>query len=96
MRFLIIIICLFLTACDHSRARTDLAARKYFKGQFRAAYEETRRAARTGNAQAQYALGYMYYYGKGVIADDKKAKYWFTAAALQGHPDAKRALKIIS
>jgi hypothetical protein len=48
-----------------------------------------------GNPAAQYAVGYMYYYGQGVVEDRKQAFYWISAAARAGQPDAITAMKIL-
>jgi len=50
-------------------------------------------SAKQGDAQAQYALGYMYYYGFGVIRDENIALELIQKAAAQGFPKAKTALK---
>lgn len=51
--------------------------------------------AKAGQPDAQYAVGYMYYYGQGVIENRKKAFYWIERAANGGQPDAQRAIKIL-
>lgn len=45
-----------------------------------------------GEPEAQYALGYMYYYGRGVRQNRKWAISWFGEAARLGHPKAGQAL----
>jgi len=49
-------------------------------------------AAEAGNADAQGALGYCYYYGQGVNKDYQKAVYWYTKAASQGIDYAQTGL----
>lgn len=51
--------------------------------------------AEHGQPDAQYAVGYMYYYGQGVIEDRKKAWYWIGCAAQQAQPDAVEAMTIL-
>ena len=51
-----------------------------------------RKAAEQGNAQAQYQLGYMYDYGKGVPKDKEEVVKWWRKAAEQGHAGAQGAL----
>ena len=41
-------------------------------------------AAKRGDADAQYNIGRLYYDGKGVRKDDKKACKWFLASAEHG------------
>jgi len=52
--------------------------------------------ARSGDANAQYALGWMYANGRGVPVDEKIAQQLFTMAAEQGHVLAKDSLTKIS
>lgn len=46
-----------------------------------------------GVAQAQYAVGYMYYYGYGVTQDTDVGRIWIERAAIQNYQPAKIALK---
>jgi len=48
------------------------------------------RAARLGNADAQYALGWMYANGRGVSKDDGVAAQLFAMADEQGHEHARK------
>ena len=58
-------------------------------------FKEIRKAAKGGDADAQYALGFMYYYGKQVGRDMTAAKNWIRRAAVQGQPRAVTALKLM-
>lgn len=51
--------------------------------------------ARTGDADAQYALGYMYYYGQDVERNNEKARYWIEKSANQGQENAITALRLL-
>lgn len=51
------------------------------------------RAARLGNAGAQYALGWMYANGRGVPRDDGVAAQLFAMAAGQGHEHARNMMR---
>ncbi|VAW94072.1 hypothetical protein MNBD_GAMMA20-1366 [hydrothermal vent metagenome] len=51
--------------------------------------------AERGHLQAQYVLGYMYYYGLGVPRNEKEAVRWITTAAARGHAKAKQALDLL-
>ncbi|MCX7121179.1 MAG: SPOR domain-containing protein [Gammaproteobacteria bacterium] len=53
-------------------------------------------AAENGSADAQYALGYMYYYGIGTVQDKQTAGLWIQRSAAQGQPLAKKAWTLIS
>lgn len=54
------------------------------------------RAARSGDADAQYALGWMYANGKGVPVDENIAAQFFAMAAEQKHARATEALAAIA
>lgn len=47
-----------------------------------------RKAARAGNAEAQFRLGVMYGNGDGVGLDYEQARSWFEKAIAQGHENA--------
>ena len=52
-------------------------------------------AARQGDGDAQYNLGWMYANGRGVARDDAVAAYFFQAAAEQGIDAARRMLNLL-
>ncbi len=47
-----------------------------------------RKAAKAGNAEAQFRLGVMYGNGDGVGLDHEQARVWFEKAIAQGHQNA--------
>lgn len=47
------------------------------------------------NAEAQYALGYMYRYGQGLPRNQERASYWITLAAKNGCQKAQTALQLM-
>jgi soluble lytic murein transglycosylase-like protein len=53
-------------------------------------------AARLGDAESQYRLGWIYANGRGVARDDGVASYFFSLAARQGNSDAERMLKYVA
>ena len=53
------------------------------------------KAAKQGNAGAQYELGEMYARGLGVPRDQTQAVAWYSKAADQGHPVAQYNLGVI-
>lgn len=85
---------LAVTACStHSgahRNKQNLAAKDYSL-----TYEQVREAAQDGDADAQYALGYMYYYGQNVSRNSQQAQFWIRKAAAQKHPQAVKAIAIM-
>jgi len=70
---------------------TEVANREYAK-----VAETYCRAAKFGDADAQYALGWMYQNGRGVAADEKVAAQLYTMAAEQGHTRAKSTLATLA
>ncbi|MFC3907771.1 sel1 repeat family protein [Legionella dresdenensis] len=63
--------------------------------QYRSAFVLLKPEAVKGQPDAQYAIGYMYYYGQGVVENRKKAWFWICKAAKAGQPEAIQALKIL-
>ena len=53
------------------------------------------KAAEHGHAGAQFNLGKVYSFGRGVKQDHKKAAPWFRMAAEQGHPPAQSSLGLM-
>jgi len=91
--FLVVCLSVLISACVNSFEQGISA----FKLQdYRAAFIRLKPSAEKGQRDAQYAIGYMYYYGQGVVEDRKKAWYWIKAAARQGQPEALIALQILS
>lgn len=91
----ILISTFLLSACLPSafNLREGIAS---FKAQdYRRAFIRLKPEAEKGQPEAQYAVGYMYYYGQGVVEDRKKAWFWINMAAQLGQPDALVAVKIL-
>ncbi len=58
--------------------------------------DQLRQAAEAGDPDAQYALGYMYYYGNnGVSQDTQQAVNWIKRASVQGQTQAVKALAMM-
>lgn len=53
-------------------------------------------AARHGNAEAQFSLGWMYANGRGIAHDDGIAAALFTLSAEQGHAGSLQALRFVA
>jgi TPR repeat protein len=62
---------------------------------YRRAFIRLKPEAERGQRDAQYAVGYMYYYGQGVVEDRAKAYNWIKLAAISGQPDAIKALNLL-
>lgn len=62
---------------------------------YRQAFLRLKPEAERGQPDAQYAVGYMYYYGQGVVENRKFADYWINKAAEAGQSEALAAKKIL-
>ncbi|MFT4060396.1 MAG: SEL1-like repeat protein [Legionella sp.] len=94
--FLVVLFIPGLVACfisDKANLREGIDS--FRVEEYRTAFVRLKPLAKKGQADAQYAVGYMYYYGKGVVEDRKKAWFWITAAANAGQPDALVAAKML-
>lgn len=63
---------------------------------YRTAFIRLKPEAVRGQPDAQYAVGYMYYYGQGVVEDRKQAWYWINQAASARQKDALAAVQILN
>lgn len=64
-------------------------ATAYNNRNYALAYKEIEPLARAGNTDAEHLLGLMYYMGRGVQQDYKKALTWHRKAAVKGKADAQ-------
>ncbi len=67
----------------------------FLSGDYKTASTLFETLAENGNAEAQYSIGYMHYYGKGLPKNLKQAMYWFKLSAQQGHQNAIEAMATI-
>jgi septal ring-binding cell division protein DamX len=58
--------------------------------------DKIQEAAENGDPDAQYGLGYMYYYGIDTVRDKETAQLWIKRAADQGQPLAQKALSLMT
>ncbi len=79
---------LSLTACAMSSLNLREGIHSFKEQNYRSAFIRLMPEAEKGNPEAQYAIGYMYYYGEGVVEDRKKAAKWINKAAAAGQTDA--------
>lgn len=70
----------------------EQAQAEYRSGNFSQALVSLTLLATQGNEEAQYALGYMYYYGQGTEKNLDLARGWFRQASAQGYTPARQAL----
>ena len=93
-----------LTACSHAPSNTTdgngttsagCSTNPYLM-KYGCSIERIQAAAEAGNPDAQYALGYMYYYGIDTVKDKDTAELWIQRSANQGQPLAKKAWSLIN
>ena len=96
---LMLLSCVFmLSACNPSPAtQSELAQGKrlFDGGYYKSAMKQLMPLAANGNAEAEYAVGYMYYYGYGTIQDADTGTFWIQRAADQKFQPAVDALVLI-
>ena len=68
---------------DDSALLLQRADSLYRMGNFKQAVEVYQKAAETGNAEAQFDIGYAYYTGEGTERDYTTAAMWFKRSAKQ-------------
>lgn len=108
MRFgLMVLICILLQACvthaprvtapTYPRMMDDVQRGKesFDAGDFKTAFHQLLPVAIEGNPDAEYAVGYMYYYGFGVARDADAGEIWMQRAASQGNEPAQKALAMV-
>lgn len=97
-KLLIIFLCITLQACVSGvRARQfDEGKASFTSGDYKAAFHQLLPLAAADNANAQYAVGYMYYYGYGVTQDTESGLFWMQKAAAQHFAPAQKALDLIA
>jgi len=102
---LIVTLSLFLAACAHGPSNSSQKATKLpsaacvgnaYLQKYGCSMQRIEKAAQVGDPDAQYALGYMYYYGIGTVRDTQTARLWIKRSAAQGQPLAKKAEALLS
>ncbi len=81
------VICLMISSCSGSKPIGDVSGGD--RSRFEESTKELRKLAQGGDAAAQNELGLLYYEGRGVEQNHRKAKEWFDKAVEQGHTGAQ-------
>ena len=94
---IIVLTSLMLQSCTSMRVQQGLQSGKisFESGEYKQAFRELMPVAVEGNAQAEYAVGYMYFYGYGVARDSESGIFWMQKAAAQHYALAEQALQLI-
>lgn len=90
-------LCCCLLSCASPKMSQELEQGKvnFIAGDYKKAFHGLMPLAVNGNAQAAYAIGYMYYYGYGVAQDNESGLFWMRKSASQGFELAIQALNAI-
>ena len=67
----------------------------YISEDFETAFQEWAPLAKSGDADAQNMLGFMYRWGQGIRQDFEKAREWYRRSADQGNPTAQSNLGLV-
>ena len=85
-----------LVACSQSsRGTLSTCSTDIYMAKYNCSFTQIQTAAKAGDSDAQYALGYMYYYGINTPRDLDAAKVWIGRSAEQGQVLAKQALTVM-
>jgi TPR repeat protein len=82
---------LLLAVTPAGAADYDKGVTAFDRGDFARALAELKPLTERGHDGAEFMLGAMYFYGKGVPSDPSAAAVWFAKAARQGNPGAQLA-----
>lgn len=92
-----ILSCTLLQSCTTAKRSQDLQLGKmtFESGDYPLAFHRLLPLAVDGNPEAQYAIGYMYYYGYATQQDEQIGLFWMNKSAAQGYAPAVEALQMI-
>ncbi len=71
IKIIIMLCCIYISGCL-SPYNLKEGIRSFQVQDYRQAFIRLKPAAEHGQPDAQYAIGYMYYYGQGVVEDREK------------------------
>ena len=97
MKQLLPLLCLsfLLTACHGPGVKQyELANKAYVQGEYKTAFANYLYAANQDIVPAEYAVGYLYYYGLGTKQDEARGIMWLEKAAPKS-VEATYALSVI-
>ena len=94
-KHLVLLVTFLSLASSLAYAGFDEGKAAYDRGDYTTAYKEFKVLAERGKSEAQYYLGIMYEYGRGVPEDDTEAVKWYRKAAEQGNRFAQLSLGIM-
>lgn len=90
-----LVLAFLMVGCTATSEKLLIGKTNFDQKNYSEAYQELLPLAMKGNADAEYAVGYMYYYGKGAPKNRTLATEWISKAAAQGQAQAVKALRVI-
>jgi TPR repeat protein len=93
---IVVLVSSFLFSCAslNSQSQLEQGERYFNSGLYKTALEQLLPLAADGNAKAEYAVGYLYYYGYGVAQDTQTGAFWIKRSADQKYEPAMKALTL--
>ncbi|MBX9704886.1 MAG: sel1 repeat family protein [Gammaproteobacteria bacterium] len=85
-----------ITSCATTQNPIQVGKQAFTSGDYTTAYQQLYPEAVKGDPNAEYAVGYMLYYGKGVAKDQSAGANWIREAAVHGQAQAEAALKLLT
>ena len=89
LRFPIVLVLSIVCFAAPAWADFEAGGDAYNRGDYATALREWRPFAEQGDAQSQYNLGWLYFYGRGMPQDYAQARQWYEKAAAQGLASAQ-------
>ena len=86
------LLAVMLTATASAHSYVERVTNPYFDGDYATTLAKITPLAEAGDADAQYWLGDMYDWGRGVATSDLEARKWYRRAAKAGHAKAQYRL----
>lgn len=96
MKSILLTLCLSVLLCGCATQALKAGKQDFDAQNYTAALQKMQPLADKGNADAEYAVGYMLYYGKGAAVDRKQGIMWINRAAAQGLPEAVQAKQMLA
>ncbi len=93
-KLILVLLTVFLVACA-TATPLESGMQSFDNRDYKTAFEQLYPVAMEGDPDAQYAVGYMLYYGKGVAVNKNDGMEWIRKSAKQGNSLAEQALGIV-
>ena len=87
---------LFGCASTRMAQELELGKQSFNSGNFKIAFQQLMPLAVQGDPKAQYAIGFMYYYGYGVPQDSQSGEFWIKRSADKSYVPAVHAIALLN